>query len=240
MPPADDPGASVAIVEVTPERGSITPGQHVVIETTIHAPRPGTIRLVLELLDLDRVIVSIVRRRRLVAGATTVRWRLPIPPVGRRGYGVRVRAFAADGTLVSSGHAAIEAIAGWWESPRHVALIDHTDAGTRQIPGLRAWNVRVAQAYDWMWRHYRYEPPGHEDPFRDTLGRPVSHRALRATIRAAALDGTPDVRACPGRDPHAPAARTGSDATSSHTPGPRGRARLAGLGRPGSLRPCGR
>ena len=189
MARADGRGASVAIVEVMPERGSVPPGRHVMIETTMDVTRPGTVRLVVELLDLDEVVASVARRRHLAAGTTAVRSRLRTPPTGRRGYGVRVRAYAADRTLLSTGHAAIEAIAGWWESPRHVALIDHTDAGTRAVHDLRAWHVRVAQAYDWMWRHYRYEPPGHEDPFRDTLGRPVSHRALRATIRAATRHG---------------------------------------------------
>jgi dextranase len=49
--------------------------------------------------------------------------------------------------------------------------------------------VTVAQAYDWMWRHYRYRPLGGARSFTDTLGRHVSHDALRAAIRAGRATG---------------------------------------------------
>ena len=85
----------------------------------------------------------------------------------------------------------MEAIDGWWESPRHAAFIEYRDPTTseRRAQALRAWHVTVAQAYDWMWRHYRYRPPGGGDSFTDTLGRTVSHVALRAAIQAARRAG---------------------------------------------------
>ncbi len=89
--------------------------------------------------------------------------------------------------LLASVTDAVEAIDGWWQSPRHAAFIEYRDAATsaHRARALRGWHVTVAQAYDWMWRHYRYRPPGGDDSFTDTLGQKVSHVALRAAIRAA-------------------------------------------------------
>ncbi len=52
----------------------------------------------------------------------------------------------------------------------------------RPAGALVDWHVNMAQHYDWMWRHYRYRPPDRSTEFVDALGRPVSHRALRASI----------------------------------------------------------
>lgn len=77
----------------------------------------------------------------------------------------------------------MEALEGWWESPRHVALTRFRDAreAQAQVALASRWHVTVAQAYDWMYRHYRYAAP--TEPFLDALGREVSHDAVRALIR---------------------------------------------------------
>jgi hypothetical protein len=175
----------IRIRSLLPERPWARPGSRVSAVATLEAPTRMTVRLVLELLDIDRVAARTVVGRRLPAGRTTVRLGVDLPAALGQGYALRLTIEQPGGASVARATTAVEALAGWWGSPRHVALIEHTDAGTRHVPGLRAWHVTVAQAYDWMWRHYRYEPPAGGDPFTDPLGRRVSHRALRATVRAA-------------------------------------------------------
>jgi len=189
MAAADARGSRVGIVGFLPERTWANPGSRVSAVATLDTDRQAAVRLVLELLDVDRVAASAVVGRRLPPGRSTVRLGLGLPATTRRGYGLRLSISDRTGAVLATATSAVEALAGWWESPRHAALTQHTDAGTRHVPGLRAWHVNVAQAYDWMWRHYRYEPPAGEDPFTDPLGRQVSQRALRATIRAAERAG---------------------------------------------------
>ena len=55
-------------------------------------------------------------------------------------------------------------------------------AAARATRDLTAWHVNVVQHYDWMWRHYRYQPPDGGDAFVDALGRTVSHAAVRASV----------------------------------------------------------
>jgi dextranase len=179
----------VSVHELLPERPWARPGTSVSVTATLDTDRRRMVRLVLELLDVDVLSARRTIRRRLPVGRTTVRIGIQLPPVARRGYGLRLTIQDTTGVVLATAITSVEALAGWWESPRHVALVEHTDAGTRHVPGLRPWHVNVAQAYDWMWRHYRYEPPAGQDPFTDALGRIVSHRALRATIRAAERSG---------------------------------------------------
>ena len=105
-----------------------------------------------------------------------------LPSAVRHGYGLRLRASAGGRTVVAT--SAVEAIDGWWQSPRHAALTEFRDpaASAAAVRGLVGWHVTVAQHYDWMWRHYRYRPPGGQERFMDALGREVSHAAVRAAV----------------------------------------------------------
>jgi dextranase len=95
-----------------------------------------------------------------------------------------------DGRRLAAGSSAVEALQDWWESPRHAALTTFAspDATAAAVRALRDWHVTVVQDYDWMYRHYRYTPPRAErlpgDAFVDSLGRRVSHAAVRAGVRA--------------------------------------------------------
>ncbi len=64
---------------------------------------------------------------------------------------------------------AVEALDGWWESPRHAAITEfRTPARTAAaVEALRDWHVTVVQLYDWMYRHYRYAPPSGAATFID-------------------------------------------------------------------------
>lgn len=179
----------VRIRELVPDRTWVRPGSEASVVATVDVHRPMVVRLVVELVDLEQVVARRAIGRRLPAGRATIRAGLDVPVSARRGYGLRLTIEDRSSAVLARATTAVEALAGWWESPRHAALIEHTDTGTGHVPGLRAWQVTVAQAYDWMWRHYRYAPPRDPDPFADTLGRQVSHRALRATIRAAKAVG---------------------------------------------------
>lgn len=166
--------------------GSVIRATVVVVSDT---PRRLLVRL--ELLDLDRVVATTERRIRTGTGDRTLRLGLTLPDAPRHGYGLRVSVRGSDGVPLARASTAIEAIEGWWQSPRHAALIEYRDAvdGARRAQALRDWHVTVVQAYDWMWRHYRYTPPDRAESFTDTLGRPVSHAALRSAMRAAHTAG---------------------------------------------------
>ena len=119
-------------------------------------------------------------------GATLQRFEVRLPETPRHGYGLRLRVDGDGSAGDCTASAAVEALAGWWESPRHAAITDYADddATRRATRALAHWHVTVVQHYDWMWRHYRYRPPRHAGDFVDTLGRRVSHDAVRAAIEA--------------------------------------------------------
>jgi hypothetical protein len=174
-----------------PARTWSKPGSIVGIEVELEARSPvgqGVAVITVELLDVDRVVARRQRRTRLGRGPVSfgVRMRLPADP--RHGYGLRLAVEAAGRRVVAT--SAVEAIEGWWESPRHAALTRFAspERSAAAVQALRDWHVTVVQAYDWMYRHYRYEPPS-GSTFRDALGRVVSHDAVRAAVRAGRDQG---------------------------------------------------
>ena len=54
--------------------------------------------------------------------------RFELPDAPRHGYGLRLRV-VADGS-VAEATSAVEALDGWWESPRHAAITDYREAST--------------------------------------------------------------------------------------------------------------
>ena len=165
-----------------PERTWGAPGGRIPVVVRLRADAPARGRLQLELLDVRRVVATWDRPVRVAAGETALRVPVTLPSAGRRGYAFRAR-LIVDGASGSWRTVVLEAIAGWWEAPRHLALTDSADAADAagQVAGARQWHVTVTQAYDWMYRHYRYGAP--EEPFTDPLGRRVSHDAVRALVR---------------------------------------------------------
>lgn len=141
------------------------------------------VRAELVLLDGRRIVDQVTATWRLPTGRSTRRAVLHLPHLPRHGYGLRLSISWPGGRTTS--HGAVEALDGWWQSPRHAAVTTfrspkRTAAAVR---ALRDWHVTVVQFYDWMYRHYRYEPPSRSS-FTDTLGRRVSHEAVRAGVQA--------------------------------------------------------
>jgi dextranase len=72
----------------------------------------------------------------------------------------------------------------WQLFPRFGALVDFepgADAEGAALDRLVTHHVTVLQAYDWMYRHYRFLAP--EDPFIDPLGRCISLDTVRRRVR---------------------------------------------------------
>lgn len=183
------PTRSVRIARFRPWRPWVRPGSTATVEIRLATEVAQRVRLVVELLDLDRVVGRVERVVRLRPGASERTVTVPVPGGQRRGYGLHLRLGTGDASPVVAG-AAVEALDGWWEAPRHAALTIFTDPAqtAAAVMALRDWHVTVMQAYDWMYRHYRYLPPrgegGPNQTFTDTLGRTVSLAAVRAGIRA--------------------------------------------------------
>jgi dextranase len=181
-----------AILAFGPLRSWGRPGQMMVAETRICLDPGAAATATLELLDLDVVVARSHRRLRAASASGVAQGdaqqdlvlRLRLPGTPRHGYGLRLR--IESGARAAVATSAVEALEGWWEAPRHAALTDFDDPGgtAAAVRGLRDWHVTVVQHYDWMWRHYRYRPPGGREVFVDSLGRSVSHAAVRAGIRA--------------------------------------------------------
>lgn len=176
------PGAGLRIRSFEPVRPWFQPGETAVASAEIAAVDPMTLDARLELLDCDRVVAVASQRLRVRSGLSSRRLSIALPAALRHGYGLRL-ALAHRGRVVRRATCELEALSGWWESPRHAALTDFSDpehtAGT--VRRLAGWHVTVVQFYDWMYRHYRYASPG-DRPFRDVLGRRVSPAAVREGV----------------------------------------------------------
>ncbi len=165
-----------------PTRTWARPGGRIPVTVRIRADGSARGWVELELRGI-RTLEGVWRHRvRLTAGEDTVRARIALPASPRRGYALRARLVMADAP--GPWHTVpVEAIDGWWEAPRHIAFTEfaHTSDAARHVAGALHWHATVAQAYDWMYRHYQYETP--EEPFTDPLGRRVSHTAVKALVR---------------------------------------------------------
>ena len=181
--------ASIRIVRFGPARPWFQPDTNALVKIELVVATGLRARVTVELLDLDRVVAVVERTVRLAAGRAERRVKLPLPGDARRGYGLRLTIVGPDGATLRA-HAAVEALDGWWQSPRHAAITEfRSPASTAaNVRALLDWHVTVVQDYDWMYRHYRYAPPSRarraDGTFLDALGRPVSHAAVRAGIRA--------------------------------------------------------
>jgi dextranase len=178
-----------SIVAFGPRRPWARPGESITVDVELALDPRLPAEFTVALVDVDREIIRLDGyAREGTVGRDGSRRRFSVdvtlPSAIRHGYGLRLRASAGGRTAEAT--SAVEAIDGWWQSPRHAALTEFRDpaASAAAVRGLVGWHVTVAQHYDWMWRHYRYRPPGGEERFTDALGREVSHVAVHAAIDA--------------------------------------------------------
>jgi dextranase len=168
-----------------PDHGWYRPGAEARVSAVIDGDVAAVSWARLTLLDLERVVSTMELAFEPDPSRSNVGFTLRLPDTPRHGYGLRLElGDAAPGSAQAT--AAIEVLDDVWQSPRHAALTDyHEPSATAQATrDLVAWHVNVVQHYDWMWRHYRYRPPGGGDEFSDVLGRVVSHGAVRAALAA--------------------------------------------------------
>ena len=181
--------AKLHVADFGPTKAWFRPGSVAGVSLSVSASAGESVDARLELLDGVTVISATEGHLRLPAGHSVRRFRLHLPDAPRHGYGLRVQLEARSGR--AEAHSALEALEGWWESPRHAALTDFQpgSAPAPTLARLRRWHVNVVQFYDWMYRHYRYAPPTGEDAFADTLGRRVSHTVVRELVRQCRRNG---------------------------------------------------
>ncbi|MGH2476164.1 MAG: glycoside hydrolase family 66 protein, partial [Candidatus Limnocylindrales bacterium] len=174
---------AIRIRTVRPTRPWFRPGTSATVEIGLDVVVGATVQATVDLLDLRRVVGRSVAVFRLRPGRHVRTMTVPLPARRRHGYGLRVELVAPAGRTRAT--TAVEALDGWWESPRHAAITTFRVPGrtAAAVTDLRDWHVTVVQLYDWMYRHYRYEPPRGET-FIDTLGQRISHDAVRAGVRA--------------------------------------------------------
>ncbi len=175
---------SIAIVGFGPARTWARPGSSVTVAAVLHAAEPCSVRASVSLLDVGGLIERHEIELRLTAAPQTLDVSFVLPTTPRRGYGLRLTLEAGESASVAT--SAVEAIDGWWESPRHAAMTGYEDRAAAEdaVRELASWHVTTMQHYDWMWRHYQYLPPDGARIFQDALDRRVSHGALAAAIDA--------------------------------------------------------
>jgi dextranase len=169
-----------------PVRSWVEPGAPFTVEAVLRTASPISVDIEVTLLDVAHEVDSVrADAVALMPGQATISLALELPPAPRHGYGLRLVVTTAAGATTEA-RAAVEALAGWWQSPRHAALTDFRRSAdaVEAVGDLVAWNVTVMQHYDWMWRHYRYLPPDGATEFVDALGRTVSHDAVRHAVGA--------------------------------------------------------
>ena len=181
-------GRAVRIARFRVSRPWVRPDTSANVEIELVATRDVTVEARVDLLDVETVVASARRRFRLRSGRAVRTIPLRLPAARRHGYGLELELTWVDGRAVAS--SAVEALDEWWDSPRHAALTRFRSPRDTAavVTALRDWHVTVVQLYDWMYRHYRYEPPKGPS-FVDPLGRRVSHEAVRAGVRAARSTG---------------------------------------------------
>jgi len=184
------PGTPLRLEVFRPVRPSFRPRSAAKFEIRLETSRPLRLRAELELLDLDRVVGSGTWWWQAAAGTNLRTLAIELPPARQRGYSVRLTVRSPVGEPMGAAETVVEGIDGWWESPRHACLIDFSPGHDPRpaVSRLVDWQVNVVQFYDWMYRHYRYRPPGGRD-FTDVLGRRISHRVVRAAIQACHAHG---------------------------------------------------
>jgi dextranase len=181
---------AVCVERFGPGKPWFPPASLATFEVDLTAERPIRAWLQVELLDLDRVIGGVNRGVHLGAGRSRRRVAVALPATSRRGFGLRLEIVDRHGTRLGAANAAVEALDGWWQSPRHAAVtrFDSAESTAAAVRALGDWHVTVVQDYDWMYRHYRYSAPARDllpgEAFIDSLGRRVSHAAVRAGVRA--------------------------------------------------------
>lgn len=176
--------ASVRLITFRPTRPWFPPGSPAGFVAELETDRALPLQAELTLHDLDRVVAAGRGRWHLDPGRSRRRLRVRLPSLAARGYSARLAVRSLGGELLVSAEAPIEALDGWWQSPRHACLTEFAP-GYDPRPAVRRladWNVNVVQFYDWMYRHYRYRPP-RGSAFTDALGRAVSHAVVRAAIK---------------------------------------------------------
>jgi hypothetical protein len=176
-----------SIVAFGPRRPWARPGESITVDVELALDPRLSAEFAVALGDLDREIVKLNGHAPPDTSGTDGSRRrcsvdVSLPSAVRHGYGLRLRASAGGRTALLT--SAVEAIDGWWQSPRHAALTEFRDpaASAAAVRDLVGWHVTVAQHYDWMWRHYRYRPRG--QAFVDALGRNLAGLSVPPSMRA--------------------------------------------------------
>jgi dextranase len=176
-------------VEITPTRGSYSPGETVTLEAVLSAQAPGPAHLRVEIRHLADAPETIEQALTLTAGEQTVliEW---VPPDRPAGYSVRAEAWCGDGAPACRATTAFDVLPHWTAFPRYGFLSDFgadRPDPEQTIRDLTRYHINGLQFYDWQYRHDQLLPP--EETYVDPLGRRLSLDSIRALTAAAHRHG---------------------------------------------------
>lgn len=185
------------IVDAYPAAALNTPGDPAEIAVELESGNGGRVEVTLELLDRGEVVARGGVQCDLAAGHNLLATAVEVPDADARGYQVRVSACVPGAEpLVAS--TALLAASHWRLVPRYGFLsefaADGADAASERVRELAKFHVTIVQFYDWMYRHYQFQPPRSAtgelpDSFIDAMGREVSPRSVAQRVEECHASG---------------------------------------------------
>jgi dextranase len=201
--------AALRIDDAYPARALSRPGG--TVELRIELDNSGDAveaTLTGELRENGRVVARAAVPIGLVAGRQAHSLELALPPESPRGYEAVLRVEAvgddepsgagpAEGVGPSAetvvARTAVLVVRHWREAPRYGFLSEFApgEPSLDRVAQLARYHLTVVQFYDWMYRHWRFLPPGDQAPgagleeeFEDAMGRRLSLATVRRRIEA--------------------------------------------------------
>lgn len=187
--------AALELVDAYPLLALNAPGAPATVMVELNAASSGTVELTAELLD-NGVQVAIGRTTAtLSSGSNEAEVLVDVPAAEARGYQVRVTAADASGEGVPQvTSTALLAASHWRHVPRYGFVSEFVPddpaagpTGSDRVRELAKFHITIVQFYDWMYRHYRFQPPLGADgeppnSFTDAMGREVSPQVVAQRV----------------------------------------------------------
>lgn len=177
------------LIDVRTLDGRTAPGTAVRLACDFSGgPSEATGELRVEALDLSRVAATAHLRTTVSRAADRVELDLVLPAEAPRGYHLRA-SWVPDAGEPSTALGAVLVAEHWRDAPRMGFLSEfgEDDARPERIERMAAFHLTVVQFYDWMYRHYRFLPPG--DVYEDGMGRTLSLDTIRTRLSTVQRHG---------------------------------------------------
>lgn len=186
----------LTLLDAYPLLAMNTPGGNSSIRVELELTQSASVELTAELLDRGQKRSAGRATATLTPGIHSLEVAVEVPADDARGYQVRLTAVTLDengeSATSTSITTALLAASHWCHVPRYGFLSEFlpdasADVDSDRVAGLAKFHITVVQFYDWMYRHYQFQPPvgpTGELPgsFTDAMGRDVSPQVIATRV----------------------------------------------------------